>query len=199
MWNLKKKNTKLIDVRAWNGGDQGILWRGKGNCWSEYKFPAIGWISSGESNAQHNDYNWWYCVIFLKVAKTIDLKYSHHQKEMVAIWCDINVNWASLSFWTELGFPGGSDKESVCNAGNLSLIPGLRRCPGERNDYWFQYSCLESSGTGEPGRLDYTGSQRVRHDWATNTHTQTHNTVTNSYGGNHFLIYVCIKSTKYTS
>ena len=32
-----------------------------------------------------------------------------------------------------LGFPGGSDgKESACNAGDLGLIPGLERSPGER-------------------------------------------------------------------
>ena len=32
------------------------------------------------------------------------------------------------------GFPGASDgKESVCNAGDLSLIPGSGRSPGEGN------------------------------------------------------------------
>ena len=32
------------------------------------------------------------------------------------------------------GFPGGSaDKESVCNAGDPGLIPGLGRSPGERD------------------------------------------------------------------
>ena len=32
------------------------------------------------------------------------------------------------------GFPGGSDsKESVCNAGDLALIPGSRRSLGEGN------------------------------------------------------------------
>ena len=32
------------------------------------------------------------------------------------------------------GFPGGSDgKASVCNAGDLGLIPGSERCPGEGN------------------------------------------------------------------
>ena len=31
------------------------------------------------------------------------------------------------------GFPGGSDgKESACNAGDLGLIPGLRRSPWRR-------------------------------------------------------------------
>ena len=42
--------------------------------------------------------------------------------------------------------PGGSDgKESACNAGDPSLIPGLGRSPGEGNGYPFQYSGLENS------------------------------------------------------
>ena len=44
-----------------------------------------------------------------------------------------------------LGFPGGSDgKESAHNAGDLSLIPGLGRSPGEGNGNPLQYSCLEN-------------------------------------------------------
>ena len=43
------------------------------------------------------------------------------------------------------GFPGGSDgKESSCNAGDLSSIPGLGRYPREGNGYSLQYSCLEN-------------------------------------------------------
>ena len=43
-----------------------------------------------------------------------------------------------------LDFPGGSDsKESVCNAGDLGLIPGLGRSPGEGNGNPLQYACLE--------------------------------------------------------
>ena len=44
------------------------------------------------------------------------------------------------------GLPGGSDgKASACNAGDLGLIPGSGRCPGEGNGNPFQYSCLENS------------------------------------------------------
>ena len=40
-----------------------------------------------------------------------------------------------------LGCPGGSDgKESACNAGDLGLIPGSGRSPGEENGYALQYS-----------------------------------------------------------
>ena len=41
------------------------------------------------------------------------------------------------------------------------------RSPGEGNGYPLQYSCLESSM--EPVGLQSIGSQRVVHDWATNT------------------------------
>ena len=45
-----------------------------------------------------------------------------------------------------MGFPGGSDdKESACNAGDPGSIPGLGRCPGERQGNPLQYSCLENS------------------------------------------------------
>ena len=47
--------------------------------------------------------------------------------------------------WTP-GFPGGSDgQESACNAGDVGLIPGLGRPPGEGNGYPLQYSFLENS------------------------------------------------------
>ena len=45
-----------------------------------------------------------------------------------------------------MSFPGGSaGKESTCNAGDLGLIPGLERSPGEGNGYSLQYSGLENS------------------------------------------------------
>ena len=41
-----------------------------------------------------------------------------------------------------MGFPGSSGKESACNTGDLSSIPGLGRSPREGNGNPFQYSCL---------------------------------------------------------
>ena len=44
------------------------------------------------------------------------------------------------------GFSGGSaGKESVCNVGDLDLIPGLGRFPGGGKGYPPQYSGLENS------------------------------------------------------
>ena len=72
-----------------------------------------------------------------------------------------------------LGFPGGSDdKESACYAGDLGSIPGLGRSSGGGHGNPLQYSCLENSmDTGSSG-LQSMESQTVRHDWATNIHTQ---------------------------
>ena len=44
-----------------------------------------------------------------------------------------------------LGFPGGTDsKESACNVGDLSSIPGLGTSPGGGHSDPLQYSWLEN-------------------------------------------------------
>ena len=44
-----------------------------------------------------------------------------------------------------MGFPGGSEvKASACNAGDLGLIPGSGRSPGEGNGNPLQDYCLEN-------------------------------------------------------
>ena len=44
---------------------------------------------------------------------------------------------------------GGSEfKASACNVGDLGLIPGSRRSPGEGNGNPLQYSCLENPMDG---------------------------------------------------
>ena len=53
---------------------------------------------------------------------------------------------------------GSGGKESGCDVGDLGLIPGSGRSPGEGIGYPLQYSCLE------PGGLQSMWSQRVRHN-----------------------------------
>ena len=47
------------------------------------------------------------------------------------------------AFWDFLG--GLDGKESSCNVGDLGLIPGSGRFPGEANGSPLQYSCPENS------------------------------------------------------
>ena len=101
---------------------------------------------------------------------------------------------------TILGFSGSSaGKESTCNAGDPSFIPGSGSSPGEMIGYpllpamwetWFQwlgwedtwrrawqpspvFLPRESPWSKEPGRLQSMWSQRVRHDWATKHSTMS--------------------------
>ena len=53
-------------------------------------------------------------------------------------------------------------KKSSCNMGNLDLIPGSERSPGEGNSYPLQYSCLEIPWTEELGGLQYIRSHVER-------------------------------------
>ena len=63
-------------------------------------------------------------------------------------------SWVGKTHWRRdrlptpvfLDFPAGSaGKESACNMGDLGLIPGLGRAPGEGKGYPLQYSGLENS------------------------------------------------------
>ena len=69
-----------------------------------------------------------------------------------------------LNDWTELrALPGASDsKESACNAGDVVLIPGSGRSPGERNGNPFQCLAWKIPWTEEPGMLQFQ-----RSDWVT--------------------------------
>ena len=55
-------------------------------------------------------------------------------------------SWESSYLWEKGGFPSSSaGKKSTCNAGDLGLIPGLRRPPGEGKDHPLRHSGLDSS------------------------------------------------------
>ena len=74
-----------------------------------------------------------------------------------------------------LGFPGGSEvKASACSVGDLGLILGLGRSPGEGNGYPLQYPFLENPmdrGTWQVTVHGVTKSQ-TRQLLNTYTHTQ---------------------------
>jgi len=77
----------------------------------------------------------------------------------------------TLLFW---GFPCSSvGKESACSAGDPGSIPGLGRYPGEGNGNPLQSPCLENLMDRGTWLGAVHGSQRVGHDWATNTYLLT--------------------------
>ena len=63
------------------------------------------------------------------------------------------------------GFPGGSNgKESACSAGDLGLILGSGRSPGEGHGNPLQYSCLENPMDRGAWRATVHGVTRSRTD-----------------------------------
>ena len=65
------------------------------------------------------------------------------------------------------GFPGVLGKESACNAGDLDLIPALRRSPRERNGNPLQYSCMENPMDRGAWQATVHGVARVGYDLVT--------------------------------
>ena len=61
-----------------------------------------------------------------------------------------------------MGFPGGAEVESSCNAEDTVSIPGTERSPGKGNGNPLQYSILvcEIPWTGKPGGIQSMGSQK---------------------------------------
>ena len=67
-------------------------------------------------------------------------------------------NWTYLSDWTAAskGLPWRLSGWRICNAGDVGLIPGLGRCPGE--------------GTGTPPQCSCLGNPRDRGAWQATAH-----------------------------
>ena len=63
-------------------------------------------------------------------------------------------------------YRGSDGKESACDAGDLSLIPGSGRSSGEGNGNPLQCSCLENPMDRGPWQATYSpwGHKRVRHN-----------------------------------
>ena len=61
------------------------------------------------------------------------------------------------------GIPCGSDgKESACNAGDLGLVPGVGRCPGEGNGNPLHYSSRENPMDGGDWQATVHGVAKSR-------------------------------------
>ena len=92
-----------------------------------------------------------------------------------------------------LGFPCGSASEaSACNVGDLGLIPGLRRSPGEGKGYPLQCSGLENPVDCICIAHGVTESWT----WLRDSHLTTKAKKTNTPQWNHFLFWIQIQQSK---
>ena len=126
----------------------------------------------GESHGQRSlvDYSPWVCKES-NITERLTLSFFTF---LVALQCCVSfrcsAKWFSLWIYVYMGFSGDLvSKESACIVGDLGSILGLGRSPREWNGNPLQYSCLENPMYEESGGLQSMGSQRVGHDWVTNT------------------------------
>ena len=71
---------------------------------------------------------------------------SFQPKDWTQVSCIAGRFFSSLSTSISVDFPGSSEvKASAYNAGDLGLVPGSGRFPGEGKGYPLQYSGLENS------------------------------------------------------
>ena len=91
------------------------------------------------------------------------------QETQVDSWVrKLRWKWDRLPTPISLGFSCGSaGKESTCHVGDLGLIPGLGRSPGEGNGNPLQYSCLENPMDKGAWQATVHGVARVRYDLVT--------------------------------
>ena len=97
---------------------------------------------------------------------TSDLKTyieSERMKKYIPCKWEAKGSWSSILISDKIDVTIKTIKASACNKGDLGLIPGSGRSPGEGNgnplQYYWKIPRME-----EPGRLQSTGSQRVGHD-----------------------------------
>ena len=80
--------------------------------------------------------------INLAVQETLKSLLQHHSSKASVLQC---LAFFMVQLSHPLGFPGGSEvKAPASNEGDLGLIPGSGRSPGEGNGNPLQYSCLKN-------------------------------------------------------
>ena len=80
-------------------------------------------------------------------------------------YLNLSFLWASqVSQWLQ---NKQTNKQKTLHCRRDELDSWVRKIPWRREWQPTQYSTLENPWTEEPGRLQFIGSQRVRHDWMT--------------------------------
>ena len=117
--------------------------------------------------ANHYTYSWAFLVAqMVKKVKSLSRVQLFGASWTVAYQAPPSIEFSRQEYWSGLPFPSPGDlpnpgikpgsptlradtlpsePQPACNSGDLGLIPGLGRSPGEGNSYPLQYSCLENS------------------------------------------------------
>ena len=125
--------------------------------------PLVDWLWEAQGTTWVSicffTYSWW--PQFEKKNSIVSWEYKMLLRGGV-IWLESCV-CVCVDVLMPTGFPGGSEvKASACNAGDIGLIPGLGRSPGEGNGNPLQYSCLENLMDGGAWQATVHGVTKSR-------------------------------------
>ena len=83
MWNLKQNRTKENKLKLIVTGNRLVVARGRVGDGQNGERRSNGTYFRAQirpGDVVHDDYGSWYCAVYLKGAKRINLKSSHHRK-----------------------------------------------------------------------------------------------------------------------
>ena len=140
--------------------------------WNELHY--VPWISHPSDLLSYYSLPRWLCFSPMDFTAVLQTHQAHcHPKTSTFYHFSAQMlyyNLPSHRLTHPSALPGGLDgKESTCNAGNPSLIPGLGRSLEKGMATHSSILAWRIPWTEEPDGLQSMGSQRVRHDWKTNT------------------------------
>ena len=113
-----------------------------------------------------------HCYLYIRVRMSVYMRTKERELKEESPVCLKTCNTGILvRLLTCLGSPGGSDsKKPDSNMGDLGWEDPLEKGMATHSNIL----AWRIQWTKKYGRLQSMGSQRVRHDWATFTHTHTH-------------------------
>ena len=120
---------------------------------SQRRGSLVGCLSSFSDQGSNS------CLLHWQ-ADSLPLSHQGRTKGSLEIFQDQNLG---LPHQVKASLVAQTVKESVCNTGDLGLIPGSGRSPGNGTATHSSILAWRIPWTQEPGGLQSTGSQRVRH------------------------------------
>ena len=124
-------------------------------CSAQGTLRSAPWWSKREGNPKKRGYMYsWFTLLYLlnislkyhfRISWSLCKRFYGHHMDITFRPCFPRSASNFIFVYSLIFFPGGSDsKESTCNMGDISSIPGLERSPGGAYGNPLQYSCLEN-------------------------------------------------------
>ena len=176
--NIWLSRLSKADCPLWVGLIQSTLQKVKGNFLLsdylelEFFFPLL-WTGT-EIMSLLGSHNYWICSRATPLVLLGSWITGRRSRDLSASKITWTKSLQSIYLYSVYlsDFPGGSDdKESACNAGDPSSIPGSGRSPGEGNDNPLHYFCLENSMNRETWWATVHRVTKSR-TWLSDWHTQ---------------------------